>query len=354
MLRPYRPPPLLGFGGWAIGGAGWGPPGTVAEREAAVQRALERGITVFDTAPTYGESEQLLGRVLRGSRDRVFLATKVGAKDDARASLEASLRRLDTDYVDLVQLHEAIEGWERSLAALERLRDEGKARAIGLSNATARQLERAVELVSLAAYQGPLNLFDRDEESRTLPFCHSKGIAFLAYRPLAAGLLGGTRTTSPEFSESDHRRKIYWFKGAEYTRRQAVIARLSEFGWPLPALALGWVLARPGVSVVLAGARTAAQVDENLAALERPLPADVVQQIDSLVLESFRLPRAPSRVRDSAATWGERERFIIDRLDGRRTAEEIAAEWTDRGGPPMIAAQVKTFADQLVARGLTE
>ncbi|HEX9705851.1 MAG TPA: aldo/keto reductase [Gemmatimonadales bacterium] len=348
------PPARLGVGAWAVGGAGWGSRGTAAERESAVRRALERGVTVFDTAPTYGdgESERLLGHVFRGSRDRVFLATKVGPKDDPRASLEASLRRLDTDHVDLVQLHEALDGWERSLETLNRLREEGKTRAVGLSNATGRQLSRAIELVPLAAYQGPLNLFDRDVEARELPLCRARGVAFLAYRPLAAGLLAGTHATPPEFPEGDHRRRIYWFKGAEFARRQAAMQRLRQLGWPLPTLAIAWALARPGVSVVLAGARTAAQVDENVAALERPLPADVGTEIDAVVTETFRLPRVPARVREAAAPWGERERFIVDRLDGDRTAEQIAAEWTDRGVTPMIAAQVKVFVDQLRERGL--
>jgi aryl-alcohol dehydrogenase-like predicted oxidoreductase len=339
-----------------VGGTAWGAAGTTEQREAAVRRALERGVTVFDTAPTYGEgeSERLLGRTVRGNRDRVFLATKVGPRDDPRASLEASLRRLETDYVDLVQLHEALDGWERALEALDRLRGEGKARAVGICNATAFQIGRAVELVPLAAYQGPLNLFDRDTLERELPFCSARGIQFLAYRPLASGLLAGTYGSHPEFAEGDHRRRIYWFKGAEFARRRAVIDHLRGLGWPLPVLALGWVLAHADVAVVLAGARTAAQVDENLRALERPLPADVVTHIDGVVAAAFRLPRASPQARAAAQDWGERERFIVERLDGRHTAEQIAAEWTDRGATPMLAALVKVFADRLVELGLVE
>src|SRR5437879_5935098 len=232
--------PRLGFGAWAVGGRSWGAAGDAAEHEATVRRALERGITFFDTAPTYGdgESERLLGRALRADRERVAIATKVGPLDDPRASLEGSLRRLASDYVDLVQPHDA--------------------------------------------------------------------------RPLAAG----SDTT-------------------------------------LPGLALGWLLSRPGVTVVLAGARSREQVDQNLAAPRRLAPATVAA-IDAIVADVFRPAAATEQVRRQAATWGERERFIVDKLDGRTAYEAIAAEWTDRGGKPMIAAQVKVFVDQLPDPGLVE
>src|SRR3989442_4032260 len=106
--------PGLGFGAWAVGGAGWGAAGDERERAAAIRHAVERGVTFFDTAPSYGagESERLLGQALKADRGRVAIATKVGPRDDPRASLEASLRRLDSDYVDVVQLHEPLERWE--------------------------------------------------------------------------------------------------------------------------------------------------------------------------------------------------------------------------------------------------
>ncbi len=245
--------PRLGFGAWAVGGTGWGPAAARSERGAAVARALERGITFFDTAPTYGDggSETLLGEVLRADRERVALATKVGPQDDARVSLEASLRRLQTDYVDLIQLHEVGERWEWQLDALHRLQNAGKAHAVGLCNATHLQLARALELGPLATYQGPYNLFDRDVEQRVLPLCRERGLRFLAYRPLAAGLLAGRYATPPEFPEGDHRRGIYWFKGREFARRRAAIERLEPLahnsGRSLAELALGWA---PGRSTV--------------------------------------------------------------------------------------------------------
>lgn len=360
------PPPflaagsLLGFGAWAAGGTGWGSPAgdDSAAREAAVRHALDRGVTFFDTAPTYGNgaSEQLLGRVLRGRRDAVTIATKVGPRDDPPASLEASLRRLGTEYVDLVQLHEAQGGWEARLEAFAALQAQGKARAIGLCNATHLQLRRARAVAPIVTYQGAYNLFDRDVEERELPFCRAEGLGFLAYRPLASGLLTGKYSVVPAFGDGDHRRRIYWFHGAEFERRRRVIERLRPIaegvGLTLAALALAWVYSQPGVRVVLAGARSVEQVDENLAGAKRLTP-DTCAAIDAVVADEFPPARAGAEARARAAGWGERERFIVERLDGRTRYETIAAEWTDRGQQPMIAAQVKTLVDQLAAQGLT-
>ncbi len=352
--------PVLGFGAWGVGGSGWGDAGDAAERMAAVQLAQERGVTFFDTAPTYGggDSERLLGRALKPHRDRVTLATKVGPHDDPRRSLEDSLRRLDTDYVDLVQLHETLQGWEWQLETLHELREEGKARAIGVCNATHQQLQQSLELAPVVSYQAAYNLFDRDVEERELPLCRERELAFLAYRPLAAGLLTGKFVSPPEFPPSDHRAKIYWFKGREFARRRSTIERLNplahEAGVTLPALALRWVLARVGVTVVLAGARNRRQVEENLAALAGPLAPDVVADIDVIVAEESRLPRATMKALQAAREWGPRERFIVERLDGVHTAESIAAAWTDRGDQPMVAAQVKVFVDGMSEDGLLQ
>ncbi len=318
---------------------------------------MDRGIAFFDTAPTYGNgaSETLLGRVLRTRRDSVTIATKVGPRDDPRTSLDASLRRLGTDYVDLLQLHEAPDAWETRLEILTDLQEEGKARAIGLCNATHRQLRRARELAPVATYQGPYNLFDRDVEERELPLCRELGLGFLAYRPLASGLLTGKYASPPQFPEGDHRRRIYWFKGTEFARRHRAIERLRPVavreGLTLPALALAWVYSQPGVGVVLAGARSTQQVDENLAGARRLTP-DTLGAIDRIVAAEFPPACANEQARAQAATWGERDRFIVERLDGRTRYETIAAQWTDRGAQPMIAAQIKVFADQLSERGL--
>src|SRR5947199_143331 len=238
-LRCLTSGPSLGFGAWAVGGTGWGAAAAEPERLAAIHRALELGVTFFDTAPTYGDgtSETLLGQTLKADRDRVAIATKVGPRDDPRRSLEASLRRLATDYVDLIQLHEALDGWEHRL------------------------------------------------------------------------------------------------------------------DMPLSALALAWVLAQPGVGIVLAGARSPEQVEQNLAGA-RPLTPGTLAEVDRIVADAFQSVRATEALKQEASSWGERERFIVQRLDGNTSAELIAALWTDRHATPMVAAQVKVFCDQLAERGL--
>jgi len=350
----------LGLGAWGIGGAGWGARAEEAERLEAITLACERGVVWFDTAPTYGdgESERLLGLALGPHRAKIRIATKVGPRDDPRRSLEQSLQRLGTDYVDLVQLHEIAEGWEARLETLHRLQQAGTARAIGVCNASHVELSRALRVAPIAAYQGPYNLFDRDVEERLLPLCRDHGLAFLAYRPLAAGLLGGGFSGLPRFSDGDHRTKLYWFRGAEFARRSLVIAKLTDLaaglGISLPALALRWLLSRAGVTIVLAGARTTAHVADNLTALDAPLDDATAADIDAAMRSAFRLPAATSAAATQARGWGPRERFIVEHLDGRATPEAIAAAWTDRGEQPMVAAQVKVFADQLLDSGLAQ
>ena len=348
----------LGFGAWAVGGGGWGMPAADTDRLAAVEVALERGVTFFDTAPTYGDgaSEALLGRALKSARERVGVATKVGPHDDPRASLEGSLRRLATDYVDLVQLHEPLGRWEWVLERLHTLQEERKALAIGICNATHVQLRRAAGLAPVVSLQAPYNLFDRDVEQRELPWCRDRAIAFLAYRPLASGLLTGKFAAPPEFAAGDHRRRIYWFQGKEFERRRAAIQRLrpiaERIGVTLTRLALSWLLAQPGVSIVLAGVRDRRQAEETFFPDSRHLAPDTLSEIDAVVTETFRPLRATEALRRLAAGWGERERFIVDRLDGTTPYERVAAEWTDRGDAPLIAAQVKVFVDQLAEQGL--
>jgi hypothetical protein len=170
--------------------------------------------------------------------------------------------------------------------------------------------------------------------------------------------LGGAYRSAPSFPEDDHRRNIYWFSGSEFVRRHGAIERLEGLargrGTSLAALALAWVLARPGVTIVLAGARTTGQVDDNVTAVERPLTADEVREIDAIVAQAFQPLRATPAARGLAAGWGARERYIVEQLDGLKTYEAVAAGWTDRGEQPMVAAQVKVFCDQLAEQGLVE
>jgi len=295
---------------------------------------------------------------LAGKRDRVVIATKVGPRDDPRESLEESLRRLNTDYVDLLQLHEVGESFERSLEELARLKEEGKALEIGLCNATHGQLSKGLEGAPLSAYQAAYNLFDREVEQRELPLCAAKGLQFLAYRPLASGMLtnkfaaGGTAPFAPD----DHRRGIWWFKGEELRRRGLVLDRMKQIAdeaeRSVSGLALAWLLNRPGVNVVLAGARTPGQLEENLLAMHKPLTRAEAEAVDLIVSEVFRPARATAEAVRQAAGWGGREKFIVDRLDGVTPYDEIAAAWSDANGSHLMGAQVRQFVDQLAAEDL--
>lgn len=349
---------VLALGTWGIGGRGWGGASSQRERIAAIRRAHELGVTVFDSAPNYGDAEELLGRALQDVRDHVSLATKVGPADDPRTSLEQSMRRLRTDRVDLFQLHEISDRSEHQLEVMCELALEGKASAVGLCNATATQLRRALSVTSVKTYQGPYNLFDRDVENGELPLCRENRLGFLAYRPLASGLLTEKWVADEvPLDPSDHRRRIYWFKGRELDRRRKVIARLATVaranGRTLPGLALGWARSRPGVTHVLMGARDERQVESNLATAS-PLSTEEMTAVDDVVASVFAPPRVRPDVIGAEGAWGERERFIVSRLDGSTTYEEIAAHWSARRDTPMIAAQVKVFADDLVAKDLAE
>src|SRR2546430_2688812 len=141
-----------------------------------------------------------------GTRSSGGAASSVRHRPTAQAGPRA---RLDSAYVDLVQLHEPLERWEWQLEKLHALQLAGKALAVGLCNATHGQLERALILAPLATYQAPYSLFDRDVEERDLPLCRARGLAFLAYRPLAAGLLTGKYEAPPQFADGDHRQRIY-------------------------------------------------------------------------------------------------------------------------------------------------
>ena len=378
----------LAFGGWGIAATDWGGVTDIAAARRAIACALELGITFFDTAPSYGEgsSESLLGLMVGGPdgaarRDRIVLATKCGPRSDPSTSLESSLRRLRTDYVDLLQLHEPPrepDALERLLERMHALVDRGLVRALGLCNATERELTRAFGVVPLASYQGPYNLFDRDAEHDALAFTRTHACAFLAYRPLASGLLTGKYAGTPSFAAADHRARLHWFRGREFARRQTVLECLRtlarERDLSLAQLALAWLLAKPDVTAVLAGARTAAQVEENAMAARTALSSADMAAIDATVSDAY-APRAlrrtvhvdevrsadgevSVRVRDDdterTLTVGPREAYVMRRLDGRTPYATIAAEWTGADGQRLLAAQVILLVDQLAELGLLD
>jgi aryl-alcohol dehydrogenase-like predicted oxidoreductase len=272
----------IGLGTWAIGGWQWG--GTdEAVSIATIRAAVDRGVTLIDTAPVYGfgRSEEIVGKALAegGLRRRVQIATKVGLawqegviyRDSRparlRREIEDSLRRLRTDVIDLYQVH-----WpdlETPLAetarTLEDLRREGKIRSIGVSNFSPARMDTFRAAAPLAAVQPPYNLFEREIEADVLPYAQRTGLTVLSYGALCRGLLSGRMTPATKFEGDDLRKVDPKFQGARYRQYLAAVDALGKlarerFGKSVLALAVRWVLDR-GQTIALWGARRPEQLD---------------------------------------------------------------------------------------------
>ena len=272
----------IGLGTWAIGGWMWGG-SDEAESIATIRSAIERGVTLIDTAPAYGfgRSEEIIGKALAEGalRDKVTIATKVGLtwKNGAvfrnsrpariRKEIDASLRRLRTDVIDLYQVH-----WpdlqtpiEETARALEDLRRQGKIRAIGVSNYSPSQMDAFRAVARLDAVQPPYNLFEREIETDVLPYSKRAGLAVLSYGALCRGLLSGRMTTDTKFDGDDLRKVDPKFQGMRFRQYLAAVDELNKlarerFDKSVLALAVRWVLDQ-GPTVALWGARHPAQLD---------------------------------------------------------------------------------------------
>jgi aryl-alcohol dehydrogenase-like predicted oxidoreductase len=295
----------LGLGTWQLGGD-WGPTDTAAALDA-IRRAADEGVTLFDTAQAYGfgQAEQLLSAGLRGvPRDRIVIATKGGLRPtvgglvrDAsarwiREGVDASLRALGTDYVDLYQLHwpDPATPFDETAAALAGLIAEGKIRHVGVSNFDVEQMEAFEITLPVETLQPPYNLFHRDVEAEVLPYTAAHDIGVLVSGPLAHGLLSGGLGPDTRFTRDDWRSQSPMFQGEAYARNLRVVARLAalatELGFTLPQLAVGWTLTNPAVHVAIVGTRDRDHVDEALGAASIDLDDEVIQQIDDLMAEA--------------------------------------------------------------------
>jgi myo-inositol catabolism protein IolS len=289
----------VALGCWSFAGDSvWGPQNDV-DSIATVHAALDAGINLFDTAEGYGDgrSERVLGKALAGRRDRAVIATKVSASnlapDQIRASCEQSLRLLQTDYIDLYQIH-----WpsrtvplEVSWRALEDLRKEGKVRAIGVCNFGPGDLGELMEIGQCATNQLPYSLLWRGVEYRVQQMCVDHDVGILCYSPLAQGLLTG-KFGAPDEVPGGRARTRHFAKERSLTRHSesgheaetfAAIARVreicQEINMPMAQVALAWVLCQPGVTSVLAGARGPSQIEQNAKASVLDLPVEIVQRL---------------------------------------------------------------------------
>ena len=295
----------IGLGTWAIGGSSWG--GT--DEDAAIRTirtAVNRGISLIDTAPAYGfgRAEEILGKALAdsGLRDRVLLATKVGLvwrdgrilRDASRQRIERdiadSLRRLRTDVIDLYQVHwpDPHTPCDETAEAMRRLYEQGKIRAIGVSNFTPADMETFRQAAPLHVAQPPYNLYERAIERDLLPYCQAHGITTLTYGALCRGLFSGRMSPETKFHEDDLRRVDPKFNAIWFPRYLKATERLDylaqeRFRKRVIHLALRWLLDQPGVGVALWGARRPEQLEPLSELWDFHVDADAKGAIDAIL-----------------------------------------------------------------------
>ncbi|MCM3168588.1 aldo/keto reductase [Peribacillus frigoritolerans] len=273
----------IGLGTWAIGGWMWG--GTNEENSIqTIHAALDKGINVIDTAPVYGfgTSEEIVGKAVKqyGNRDRILIATKValnwkneqpfrdGSRQRIMKEVEDSLKRLQTDYIDMYQLHwpDPLVPIEETAEAMKNLYDSGKIRAIGVSNFSTEQMEIFRKVAPLHTAQPPYNLFERDIEKDILPYCEEHNIATLLYGSLCRGLLSGKMTSDYKFNGDDLRNNDPKFQHPRFDQYIRAVEQLDKrakehYNKSVIHLAVRWILDQPGADIALWGARRPDQVE---------------------------------------------------------------------------------------------
>ncbi|AVX23051.1 MULTISPECIES: aldo/keto reductase [Pseudomonas] len=275
------------------------------ESIATLQRALELGVSFFDTADMYGPytNEALLGRALEGKREGIYLASKFGIVrgDDPHArgvngspayirqSIDASLKRLNTDYLDLYYQHRVDPNVpiEDTIGAMAELVKAGKVRHIGICEASAATIEKAHAVHPLAAVQSEYSLWSRDpEQDGVLATCRRLGIAFVAYSPLGRGFLTGELRTPDDFAADDYRRFTPRFQGENFNRNLQLVEKVKTLatarGISASQLALAWVLAQGEDIIPIPGTKQRKYLESNVAAASLTLSADDLVQLEAI------------------------------------------------------------------------
>lgn len=280
--------------------------GSADEKEsiATIHRALDLGVTFLDTADMYatGANEDLVGRAIKGRRNEVFLATKFGIVRDpsdpkkrgyngrpeyVRQAVEASLKRLGVDVIDLYYQHRVDPGTpiEETAGAMADLITAGKVRHIGLSECSAATLSRAVTVAPITAVQWEYSLFTRDCEDGVLDVCRKNGIGFVAYSPLGRGFLTGAYKSKAQFAQGDYRQVSPRFVGENFDSNLALVAKVEAIaarkGVAPSNIALAWLLARDPLIVPLFGTKKRTYLEENIRALDVVLDAGDMAEIDA-------------------------------------------------------------------------
>ncbi|MGH8046467.1 MAG: aldo/keto reductase [Chthoniobacterales bacterium] len=314
------------FGAWAAGGWMWGG-NERSDSVAAIRASIEAGVTSIDTAPIYGQglSEEIVGEAIRDfPRAELQILTKCGlrwdieageyffesegndgrpvhtyryaARDSVIAECEASLQRLGTDYLDLLQLHwpDPTTPIAETMEALATLVNQGKVRAVGVSNYSLAQMKEAEQTISLSSNQMPYSMVLREIESDLVPYCIEHGKGILAYSPLQRGVLTGKYKPGHRFNRGDHRVEHVFFKDANIERINAFLDSIRPIadahGATLTQFVIAWTIAQPGITAALVGARDAEQAMANAKGGDIELSSDEISQInarlDALSLET--------------------------------------------------------------------
>lgn len=304
----------IGLGTWAMGGSLWGH-SDEEDSIKTIHRALDLGINIIDTAPGYGfgQSEEIIGKAIKqyGKRDSIIIADKFGLnlesqtnvfRDSRRksilAEIETSLRRLQTDYIDLYQVHwpDLHTPQKDTAQVLLDLLKQGKIRAIGVSNYALKEIEEFSQVAPIHAIQLPFNIFEREMEINVLPFCQKKNIASLGYSSLCRGLLTGTLKEDDEFEEL---RKNFdpKFKKPHFPQYLVCAGRLQQWAADkyrrsLVSVAIRWSLDK-GINVALWGARRPAELDPIEEILGWHLTNEDFHEIDQIIHETITDPIGP-------------------------------------------------------------
>ena len=285
------------LGCWQMGVGGW----TDVDDDnsiATIHRALELGVNFLDTAEGYGggHSEEVIGKALLGRREQVVVATKVShsncTRDRFRVAFERSLSHLQTDYVDLYQIH-----WpwskvsvEEPLEEMNKLKEEGKIRAIGVSNFGVPDLERAVKVAQIDSLQPPFSLVWREIEKEILPFCREHGISIMAYSPMAQGLIVGKYNSQEEIPADCRKGNVLTHDGVwekVHAVSKLVVETAAKYGKSPAQVALNWCLATPGVTNVIAGARRPAHIADSTGADGWQMEQADYDRLSAAGLEAF-------------------------------------------------------------------
>jgi aryl-alcohol dehydrogenase-like predicted oxidoreductase len=302
----------VGLGTWAIGGGdnpyGWGKQSD-EDSIAAIQKAIDLGINWIDTAKGYGHghSEEVVGKAVKGRRDKVTIATKCGIlwkedgsdiyghlkTDSIKAEVESSLKRLQTDVIDLYQIHWPLpdEDIEEGWGAIADLVKEGKVRYGGVSNFNVEQLKRIAPIMEVTSLQPPYNMLKREIEEEVLPYCAQQSIGVIVYSPMQAGLLSGkfTAERAAALPDDDWRKGDPNFNEPLLSINLRLVEDLKNMAArkavSLTNLVIAWALRRPEVTGAIVGARRPSQIEETVKAAEIVLSPDDITEMNDLLVE---------------------------------------------------------------------